>query len=392
VTVRRLTFLITTTFIVCGVALAAVEEAEELTHKIPPGYVPEEARDEQGLWLELEEAERSLNKSALLIRNTDINAYINAIVCRVAGAYCNDFRVYVIRNPHFNASMTATGMMQIWTGLIVRAGSTDEIAAVVGHEIAHYTRLHSLQRLRDIKKKMAAGAFFDVALIALSGVSAPVGQMTAMMSALAFNREQESEADVLGVMMVVDASYNPHASYTVWENIIAEEEAAVAKREEPGMFAKTHPAAEERARYLKALVTARYGPPDQDAVHDQKLLSVLNSNYAMLMEDQLDTNRFGRTLDLLERHGEMGVNPSLVRFFYGEMFRQRGEDGDRELAKSAYRHSIEGADAPPEAYKNLGYLLLKDGDIDAAKDNFRMYLELHPDASDRAMIEFYLEE
>ena len=51
--------------------------------------------------------------------------------------------------------MTATGMMQIWTGLIVRATSTDEIAAVVGHEIAHYTRLHSLQRFRDLKSKMA---------------------------------------------------------------------------------------------------------------------------------------------------------------------------------------------------------------------------------------------
>jgi len=119
---------------------------------------------------------------------------------------------------------------------------------------------------------------------------------------------------------------------------------------------------------------------------------VLNANYLMLMEDQLDTNRFGRTQDLLERHAEIGVEPSLVRFFYGEMFRQRGAEGDRELAKAAYRHSIEGGNAPPGAYKNLGYLLLKDGDTAAARDNFRTYLELNPDASDRAMIEFYLEE
>jgi len=392
VTVGRLTLLVTTAIIACGAALAADDEAEELTHKIPPGYVPEEARDEQGLWLELEEAERHLNKSALLIRNDDINAYINEIVCRVAGPYCNDFRVYVIRNPHFNASMTATGMMQIWTGLIMRAGSTDEIAAVVGHEIAHYTRLHSLQRLRDIKKKMAAGTFFDIAVIALSGVDVGVGQMTAMLSALAFSREQETEADLLGVQLLADASYDPHASYTVWEKLLAEEQAAAAKREDPGMFGKTHPEAENRASYLKALVNVRYGMPDQEKVADQKLLNVLNSNYAMLMEDQLDTNRFGRTQDLLERHAELGVDPSLVRYFYGEMFRQRGDEGDRELAKAAYRHSIEGGNAPPEAYKNLGYLLLKDGDTDAARINFRTYLELHPDASDRAMIEFYLEE
>ena len=101
--------------------------------------------------------------------------------------------------------MTATGMMQIWTGLIVRANSTDEIAAVVGHEIAHYTRLHSLQRLRDIKKKLAAGSFFDLAVILATGYSTPLGQMTAMMSVLAFSREQEREADLLGTRILAEA-------------------------------------------------------------------------------------------------------------------------------------------------------------------------------------------
>lgn len=88
----------------------------------------------------------------------------------------------------------------------------------------------------------------------------------------------------------------------------------------------------------------------------------------------------------------MGVDPSLVRFFYGEMFRQRGNEGDRELAIAAYRHAIEGGGAPSAAYKNLGYLLLKDGDKKAAQKYFRTYLDVEPEASDRAMIEFYLEE
>jgi predicted Zn-dependent protease len=371
---------------------AALAADAEITHKIPPGYVPEDARDEQGLWLEMEEAERRLNKSALLVRSPDITNYISEIVCRVAAEYCNDFRVYVVRNPYFNASMTATGMMQIWTGLIVRAGSTDEIAAVVGHEIAHYTRLHSLQRLRGLRKKMAAGSFFDIALIALSGVDVPVGQLTAQLSALAFSREQETEADILGVRLLAEASYDPHASYLVWENIVAEEAAAVAKNEDPPIFGRTHPDAEERARYLRSLVNATYTAPDKEKLADRKLLDILDNNYELLMEDQLDTNRFGRTQDLLERHAAIGVDSSLVRYFYGEMFRQRAGEGDRELAMAAYRHSIEGGAPPPEAYLNLGYLLWKEGDREAAKENFRTYLELEPEAPDRAMLEFYLEE
>ncbi len=380
----RLIWLASALLVATGVSIGG--ELDDITHSIPPGYVPADAEDEKGIWLELEEIERDFNKSALLIRDPQLTGYINEIVCRVAGPYCNDFRVYVVRNPNFNASMTATGMMQIWTGLIVRAESTDEIAAVVGHEIAHYTRLHTLQRLRALKKKMARGVFLDV----LTGM--PFGQLSAMLGALAFSREQETEADILGVKLLANAGFDPHASYTVWQNVIAEQQAAVAKEEEPGMFAKTHPASEERARYLKSWVEAKYGPPDREQVADEKLLAALNSNYMMLMEDQLDTNRFGRTKELLERHAALGVDPSLVRFFYGEMFRQRGDEGDAELATAAYRHSIEGGNPPPEAYKNLGYLLLKGGERETALESFEIYLELDPDASDRAMIEFYLGE
>ena len=388
--IRQLPTALALIAMLCG--SAALANDEPLDHKIPPGYEPEEARDEQGLWMELEEMERTLNKSALLVRDPDINNYITEIVCRVAAEYCDDFRVYVIRNPGFNASMTATGMMQIWTGLIVRANSTDEIAAVVGHEIAHYTRLHSLQRLRDMKAKLAAGSIFDIALLLTTGYNTPLGQMTALMSVLSFSREQETEADLLGTRMLAEASYNPHATYMVWQRIIAEEEAAAVKRREPSIFAKTHPASEQRASYLEALVVSTYGQDDAEQVADDKLLAILNTHYLFLMEDQLDTNRFGRTKELLERHRSIGVEPSLVYYFYGEMFRQRDEEGDRQLAMDAYLHSIEAGGAPGDAYKNLGYLHLKTGDTVAAQVQFRKYLEVDPAADDRAMIEFYLEE
>ncbi len=388
--IRQLPSALLITTVLCG--SAALAKDEPLDHKIPPGYVPEEARDEQGLWMEIAEMERALNKSALLVRDPDINNYITEIVCRVAGDYCNDFRVYVVRNPGFNASMTATGMMQIWTGLIVRANSTDEIAAVVGHEIAHYTRLHSLERLRAVKVKVAAGSVFDIAVFAFTGVSTPVGQLTALMSVLSYNREQETEADLLGTRLLAEAAYDPHASYQVWLQIIAEEEAAAVKRERPSVFAKTHPASNQRASYLESFVVSTYGQTDAIPVADEKLLAILNKHYLFLMEDQLDTNRFGRTEELLERHHALGVEPSLVYYFYGEMFRQRGEDGDRRLAMDAYRHSVEAGNAPAATYKNLGYLHLKSGDDVAARVQFKKYLEVDPAADDRAMIEFYLEE
>jgi len=373
-------------------ALPAAHGAdEEIDHLIPPGYQPEEAADEKGLWMEFEEMERSLNESALLVREPELVNYVNGIVCKVAAEYCDDFRVYLVRNPGFNASMTATGMMQVWTGLLVRATSTDEIAAVVGHEIAHYTRLHSLQGFRNLKSKMAAATWFDIGFAVLTGVAAPVGQATAILGYLAFNREQETEADILGTRLLAEAGYDPHAAYQVWYEILAEEEAAAVKSRQPGLFSQTHPNSAERAEYLENFVIERYGPPYADGSADPALLEILNHHYYLLMEDQIDTNRFGRTEEILRRHAALGVEPGILYFFHGEMYRQRGAEGDSDLALGAYLKSAEQAVVPPETYKNLGYLYLKKKDRASALASFRQYLDAAPEATDRAMIEFYLE-
>ena len=57
---------------------------------------------------------------------------------------------------------------------------------------------------------------------------------------------------------------------------------------------------------------------------------------------------------------------------------------------SAYRHSIETGNAPADAYRNLGYLFVKEKDMENARKYFTEFLEREPEASDRAMIEFYL--
>jgi predicted Zn-dependent protease len=371
---------------------ASQAETKTIEHLIPPGYEPSEARDEQGLWMELKELELKLNKSALLVRDPELNNYVRNIVCRVAGDYCNDIRVYLIRNPGFNASMTATGMMQIWTGLLVRSTSSDEIAAVVGHELAHYTRLHTLQRFRKIKSSSAAGGLIDIGIGIFTGVASPIAQSVAAMNALAFSREQEQEADLLGAQLLHEASMDPHAAYRVWQNIIAEEDAAAVKKRSAGIFSQTHPDEQSRVDVTRDWVTANYGPPDKEQTADDALIRIMNRHYYFLMEDQIDTNRFGRTEELLERHLAMGVEPGTIYYFYGEMFRQRGADGDRQMAMSAYRHSIETGNAPADAYRNLGYLYLKEKDMDAAKENFRIFLQQEPAATDRAMIEFYINE
>jgi predicted Zn-dependent protease len=283
--------------------------------------------------------------------------------------------------------MTANGIMQVWTGLLVRVSSEDELAAVLGHELAHYTQLHTLERLRRIKSSLAASSVIDLLLLGL-----PLAQMAAIANIMAFNREQEEEADLLGVSFMAQSGYDPHAAARVWQMIVEEEARAAAKSEAPGLFTNTHPAAEDRIVTLTSYVEENYPETTAKQNDHSSHLEILNRYYLFLMEDQIDTNRFGRTENILKRHQEIGVNPSLINFFYGEMYRQRKSEGDFELARQSYERAIQAEDPFADAYRNLGYVHLKLKQPAQAGVHFRKYLELKPDADDRAMIEFYLEE
>jgi len=361
--------------------------------RIQPGHVPQpESKDERGLWMEMADFEKQLAASPLLVRDPEINNFVRDVFCRVAGDYCHDVRIYIVRNPGFNASMAPNGMMMLWTGVFMRVRDEDELAVVLGHELAHFLRTHSLLAWRKAKREMAAGSILSLVVGVATGVLLPVGESLALLSSLSFSREHEREADLLGAKLLVDGGFDPHAAYEIWESLVEEERHAVAKSEEPGVFSQTHPEPLERAQELKRYVDERYGPPAERAAAEADYLAGLSRHYEALMEDQLDTNRFGRTEFLLERHAAMGLDPALVDYYRGEMFRQRGSEGDLDAAKDAYLRSISRENPYAPACRNLGYLALKAGDVAAARGYFEQYLALAPEADDREMIKFYLED
>lgn len=358
---------------------------------IPPGYQPVLSKDEQGLWLQMEDYERQLQHSPLLVRDEALNAYVKAVACRVAGPYCRDVRIYLVRNAGFNASMAPNGMMQVWTGLLTRVRSEDELATILGHEIAHYTLGHTIQQWRSLKTGMTAGQILSLGIGVATGVLVPVGESLALLHAMAFSREQEGEADLLGAQFMAKAGLDPHAASTVWGMLIAEERHASDKGDEPAALLRTHPQSDERAAVLRQWAVTEYGPPVAHGP-DASYLQVFTGRYQMLMDDQIDTNRYSRTEVLLERHAALGIDTALIAYYRGEMYRQRAAEGDAVLARDAYLACIATGRPVPDAYRNLGYLYMKTGDKVTAREYFRKYLESAPEADDRDMIEFFLED
>src|SRR5262245_24840551 len=106
----------------CAHCLALADGAWGQTDWTPPARFarPDLASDEGGLWALMDREETRLRRSPFRLRDDALNRYLQDIVCRLAGEHCPDIRVYAVRTPYFNASMAPNGMMQVWSGLLLR--------------------------------------------------------------------------------------------------------------------------------------------------------------------------------------------------------------------------------------------------------------------------------
>lgn len=362
------------------------------TIKVQPGYQPSANSkwDEQGLWMEMQSAEADLTRSPLVLSNTPLSRYIEVLTCRVAGEYCDDVRVYTIQNPHLNASMAPNGTMIVHTGLILRVSSSDELAAVIGHELAHYTQAHSLRRFRAAKNRSTMGSLVSMGLAAGGINSSGLPEIIALASIMGFTRSQETEADVLGAYFMEQAQYNSAASAAVWFNVQEEERRASVKYPKGPLWLSSHPSPDRRAARLSALASARLEHREAASGPDP-LVAALANEYRSLMMLLVQQGDHGRLMSILDRHELAGHDKSEIAFFRGEAWRLRRGAGDHEHAMRAYEVAIEANDTHGPAYRELGNLKLKHDSQEAAKPFYEQYLLLEPNATDREMIEFYID-
>jgi predicted Zn-dependent protease len=158
------------------------------------------------------------------------------------------WEVHVISIDQVNAWCMPAGKMAIYTGLINKLKATDdEIAAVMGHEIAHALREHARERISRQMGTQAAvgivGAIFGVGELG-QGIANTVADVTLN---LPNSRLHETESDRMGVELAARAGYNPRAAVTLWEKM-----AKVSDGGQPPKWLSTHPPHEERINDLRA--------------------------------------------------------------------------------------------------------------------------------------------
>ena len=371
--------------------IAACATVEDDSPDVTPGEQPEPASVEADFWMITDNAEKQIKNSGRRVMDPALNAYVSQVVCAVAGPYCGDIRVYVIRVPDFNASMMPNGAMQVWTGLLLRARNEAEFAYIIGHEIGHYLRRHTLKRMTDLRAKTDALVFLQLAVGAAGvnyGYASDFARLLALASLSAFSRDQERESDEVGFRLLVDSGYDPYQAAPIWRRLIAEAEAA---DDDIGgsIFFASHPAPEERAETLDKLAEESVA---KGKTHEARYLEAILPIRKELFRDELRSRRFDRLQVVLDQHFETGAGIGELHYIQGELYRLRGLDGDQALAIEAYRQALAQDGAPPESHRDLGLMLMKKQQTGEALDHLRAYLEAAPEAEDHAMVMSYISE
>jgi len=163
-----------------------------------------------------------------------------------------NWQLTLINAPIINATCAPGGKITFYTGLIEQLNlSDDEIASIMGHEIAHALREHGRERL---SQALAQSAVTNIAIAAAGSFGSAISvanQAAQYVLVLPNSRQNESEADAIGLELSARAGYNPQAAISVWKKMIKVTDGKTAPE-----FLSTHPSGETRIEQLSALMPA----------------------------------------------------------------------------------------------------------------------------------------
>lgn len=158
-----------------------------------------------------------------------------------------NWQIEVIKSNETNAFAMPGGKMVVYTGIVNQLKLTDdELAAIIGHEMAHVLREHSREQVsQDLAKTQGLSLIGKFAGLS-SGQTDLAAQMGNLAISLPFSRTMETEADRIGLEMMARAGYNPEGAVTLWQKM-------ASLGASGGMFS-THPASEAREKELKKFI------------------------------------------------------------------------------------------------------------------------------------------
>ncbi|OZI23014.1 peptidase M48 [Bordetella genomosp. 7] len=224
-----------------------IERTQYMSSMVPEQALTQEAGQQYAEIIQKARAQGALDRDARQVaRVREISKRLIAQVGTFRPDAANwQWEVHVLSVNEVNAWCMPGGKIAVYTGLLNQIKPSDaELAAVLGHEIAHALREHARER---VSQQMVTNLGLSVLSIA-TGVSADLGsKLTDVMFTLPNSRTHETEADLMGLELAARAGYDPRAAVTLWQKMGAADGGSA-----PPEFLSTHPSAATRISELQA--------------------------------------------------------------------------------------------------------------------------------------------
>ena len=349
------------------------------------------------------------------IKDPLIEGYVNEIGDRILKEVPTQpfqYHFYVIKEDVYNAFATPAGHIFIHSGLLEAVKTEEEIAGIIGHEIAHVVCRHISQNIDRAPKislatlaGVAAGIFLGASGAGDVGSALVLGSMAAGQSAmLAYSREDELQADQLGLMYLYNSGYGGEGLLTSLKTIRSK---LWFGTEQVPNYLMTHPASEDRMANIDVWLESNQLPeskrfhPDPEAFHmmqatltgkygnesaalkrfEARLRTapedpIANYGYALVLA------RVGRRPEAIDHFLKALEKKALNPYILGELGRVYFQEGENEKALRLLESAVSMGPADPDAMFYLGRTYLELDQNEKAVGILEQLVEKYPDFTD----------
>jgi len=386
--------------------------------------------------------DRRFEKEELVYTDEALNAYLDQIGKSLIPAGDTpehvQWRFRILRDPEENAFALPNGSIYLHSGILSLVENESQLAAVMTHEMAHVLNRHAYIENRSMRKKAtiinvvgaAAGAVpgYGTAATIIRSVAKDV-QIFLVLSIYHYRRELEREADLFAAGRLLDSNYDPKEMITMFNLLNRDYDL-----EQIGAFYRDHPKLQERIAYVDQLLkskTPNTAPPEILAAAQARYLAMTEKITRHDVQLNLDARRYRTALARSQKLVTFNPKSTENLYYMAESYRSLGpktieptgeelspggrekilkmqlkmtaEEFEKNLmatpmgqsawktnrlnAEEQYRKALELDANNVNAHRGLGRLYEQTERPPQAIEEYRKYLEMKPNAQDRAIIQ-----